>query len=91
MCLMTSQNSLFGQISLIFAFNALVNKTLQLLLLYPLYLESFVLNPLTNLTSLFEVVQSCLLIRFSIHDNLISKFSKMQKFVRNMENYLNCL
>lgn len=79
MCLMTSQNSLFGQIGLIFAFNALVDKTLQLLLLYPLYLKSFVLDPLTNLTSLFKVVQSCLLIRFSIHDNLISKIPQNAK------------
>lgn len=51
--IVTSQYSLFGQISLVLALNAELNESTQLLSLDSLDLKSFVLDTLTNLASFF--------------------------------------
>ena len=68
---MTSQNSLFRQVGLVLALYSEADKTLQLAGLNSLNLKSLVLDALTHLAALLEVVESGLLRRLRVHTDLV--------------------
>ena len=76
MCVMSSQNSLFGQVSLVLAFYTKFDKTLQFLALNSLYLKPLVFDALADLAALLKVVQAVLLDNLSIHANLVPVHKK---------------
>lgn len=71
MCVMSSQNSLFGQISLVLAFYTKLDKTLQFLALNSLHLKPLVFDTLADLSALLKVIEAVLLGNFGIHANLV--------------------
>ena len=73
---MSSQNSLFRQVSLVFALNSEIDQAAQFLSLNSLNLQSFIFDALADLAALLEVVKSGLLRYFGVHANLVpaSKF-----------------
>lgn len=70
--IVTSQYSLFGQISLVLAFNAELNESTQLLSLDSLDLKSFIFDTLTNLATFFQVVKAVLLLYIRVHADLVT-------------------
>jgi len=71
MCVMSSQNSLFRQVSLVLALNSEADKTLQFVSLNSLNLKSLVLDALANLAAFFEVVEADLLRTLGVHADLV--------------------
>lgn len=69
---MISQNSLFGQVSLVLALNSEADKTLQFVSLNSLDLKSLVLDALANLAAFFEVIEADLLGRLGVHTDLVT-------------------
>ena len=69
---MTSQNSLFRQVSLVLALYSEVDKTLQLLSLNSFNLKSLVLDTLTHLAALLKIVESRLLRCLRVHTDLVA-------------------
>jgi len=61
-CVRCSKNFLLGEVGLVFVVNSKILETIQLVGLDPLHLETLVLNSLTNLAALFQVVKSILLL-----------------------------
>jgi hypothetical protein len=76
MCVMSSQNSLFGQISLVLAFYTKLDKTLQFLALNSLHLKPLVFDTLADLSALLKVIEAVLLGNFGIHANLVPVHKK---------------
>lgn len=68
---MSSQNSLFRQVSLVLALNSEADKTLQFVSLNSLNLKSLVLDALANLAAFFEVVEADLLRTLGVHADLV--------------------
>lgn len=68
---MSSQNSLFRQVSLVFALDSELDQAAQFLGLNSLNLQSFILDALADLAALLEVVKSGLLRYFGVHANLV--------------------
>jgi len=75
MCVMISQNSLFGQVSLVLALNSEADKTLQFVSLNSLDLKSLVLDALANLAAFFEVIEADLLGRLGVHTDLVTVYT----------------
>ena len=76
---MISQNSLFGQVSLVLVVYSKTNKSLQLASLNSFNLKSFILDALANLATLLEVVKAVLLGSLRIHANLVPVYIKSAK------------